>query len=78
MRVSDRVHLASDPTMESRVVRILDAWRVRVYWLVHPTHTHREAGRPCPTGSGSLAADADLTVGSSSASSRRTDGREPA
>jgi len=31
MRLGDRVHLAADPTTEGRVVRILDACRVRVY-----------------------------------------------
>ena len=41
MRLGDRVHLASDPTTEGRVVRILDAWHVRVYWLAHPTHGRR-------------------------------------
>src|SRR3989442_1519877 len=36
MRVGDRVHLASDPTAQGRIVRILDAWQVRVYWLPPP------------------------------------------
>ena len=41
MRVGDRVHLASDPTAQGHVVRILNACRVRVYWLAHPTHARR-------------------------------------
>src|SRR3989454_1047344 len=41
MRVGDRVHLASDPATEGRVVRILYALQVRVYWLAHPTHARR-------------------------------------
>ena len=41
MRVGDGVLLAADPTTEGRVVRILDAWHVRVYWLTHPTHARR-------------------------------------
>ena len=41
MRLGDRVHLASDPTAQGRVVRILNACRVRVYWLAHPTHGRR-------------------------------------
>ena len=41
MRVGDRVHLAADPAVHGRVVRILDAWQVRVYWLAHPTHARR-------------------------------------
>src|SRR5205809_425466 len=41
MRLGDRVHLASDPTAQGRVVRILDAWHVRVYWPAHPTHARR-------------------------------------
>ena len=41
MRLGDRVHLASDPPTEGRVVRILDAWHARVYWLAHPTDARR-------------------------------------
>ena len=41
MRLSDRVHLAADPTTKGRVVRILDAWHVRVSWLAHPTNVRR-------------------------------------
>ena len=41
MRVGDRVHLAADPGTERRVARVLDAWRVRVSWLAHPTHARR-------------------------------------
>ena len=41
MRLGDRVHLAAEPTTDGRIVRILDAWQVRVYWLAHPTHARR-------------------------------------
>jgi hypothetical protein len=41
MCLGDRVHLAAEPTTDGRIVRILDAWQVRVYWLAHPTHTRR-------------------------------------
>jgi hypothetical protein len=41
MRLGDLVHLAADPTARGRVVRLPDAWHVRVYWLAHPTHARR-------------------------------------